>query len=69
MKYANSKKRVKTNSKIKEQQQTSITSKTLCPFKKTKVNNKVLDYYNNVITIQRQIKLKLNKNCNSPETI
>ena len=35
-------KRVKTNSKIKQQQQqTLITSKTLCPFKKTKFNNKV----------------------------
>ena len=34
-------KRVKTNSKIKQQQQKSITSKILCPFKKTTVNNKV----------------------------
>ena len=37
-------KRVKTNSKIKQQQQqqqTSITSKSLYPFKKTKFKNKV----------------------------
>ena len=33
--------RVKTNSKIKQQLQTLITSKILCPFKKTKINNKV----------------------------
>ena len=33
-------KRVKTNGKIKQQQQTLITSKTLCPFYKTKLNNK-----------------------------
>ena len=33
-------KQVKTNSKIK-QQQTLITSKTLCPFQKTKLKNKV----------------------------
>ena len=35
-------KRVKTNSKIKQQQQqTLITSKTFCPFYKTKFYNKV----------------------------
>ena len=34
-------KRVKTNSKIKQQQQTLIASKTLCPFQKTKLNNDV----------------------------
>ena len=34
-------KRAKTNSKIKQQQQTLITSKILCPFEKTKLNNKV----------------------------
>ena len=35
--------RAKTNGKIKEQQQqqTLITSKNLCPFSKTKLNNKV----------------------------
>ena len=34
-------KRVKTNSEIKQQQQTLITSKNLCPFKKTKPNYEV----------------------------
>ena len=35
------KKRVKTNSEIKQQQQRIITSKTLCPFYKTTHKNKV----------------------------
>ena len=39
MRYDNIK-RVKTKSKIKLQQ-TLITSKTLCPLKKTELNNKV----------------------------
>ena len=34
-------KRAKTNGKIKQQQQTLITSKNLCPFKESKLNNKV----------------------------
>ena len=34
-------KRAKTNGKIKQQQQTLITSKNLCPFQNTKLNNKV----------------------------
>ena len=32
-------KRAKTNGKIKQQQQTLITSKNLCPFLKTKLMN------------------------------
>ena len=34
-------KRVKRNSKTKQQQQTLITSKNLCPLQKIKLNNKV----------------------------
>ena len=35
------KKRIKTNSKFKQQQQTLKTSKNLCSFYKTKLKNKV----------------------------
>ena len=41
MRYAILRKRAKTNGKVKQQQQTLITSKNLCPFLKTKLNNKV----------------------------
>ena len=44
-----------TNSKIKQQQQTLIRSKTLCPFLKTKLNNKVKLASNKTETKQNKL--------------